>query len=202
MSIPLFTKDEITHSTINNSTSKYMFSFPRAQRFPPINRSGYCSSFYDIPSMASKRKTSLGIGNKYDFTKKNKGCQAEFYGIKRDFDKGNLIGPKFTFGICRESYAKVYYDTNKMLDKNIPGPGKYKILRDFGSDAKKYTMGQRLNTFAGTGAKYNVTPGPGAYNPVLKIIPGGKCPISSVENIKITDFGSSKSLRFSYKGNF
>ena len=197
MSVSLYTKEEITKSTINKSTSKFMYSFSRAQRFPPLKRSGYCDSFYNLPSVTMKRYASIGIGNKSDFTKRRKGGTAEFYGVKRDFDQGNLRGPKFTFGICRDKYAKVYYETDKMLDKNIPGPGKYSILKGFGEDAYKYSMGTRLNTYTGLGPnKYNITPGPGSYQPVVKINDKGKYPISKISNIKVNDFGSSRTTRF------
>lgn len=75
-----------------------------------------------------RRNTSLGIGNKSDFTKRSKGSFAEFYGVKRDFDEGNLRGPQFSFGICRDKYAKVYYETDKMIDKSVPGPGNYYFI--------------------------------------------------------------------------
>ena len=202
MSVPLFTKEDITRSTINNSSSKYMYSFSRAERFPPIKRKGFCDTFYKIPSSQMHRTTSFGIGNKYDFTQKRKGWNAEFYNVKRDFDKGNLRGLQYTFGICREKYEKVYYDTNKMIDKNIPGPGKYSVAKDLGKDALKYTMGGRLNTYAGSGSKYNITPGPGTYPPVVKINEKGKYPTSKIQNIKVSDFGASKTNRFFYKSIF
>ena len=200
MSVSLYTKEEITRSTINNSTSKFMYSFSRAERFPPIKRSGYCDAFYNLPSMTMTRHASIGVGGKSDFTKRSKGSYAEFYSVKRDFDKGNLRGPSFTFGIARDKYAKVYYETDKMLDKNIPGPGKYNYLKGFGSDAKKYSMGCRLNTFSGFGNnKYNNTPGPGSYKPVINISDKGKCPLSKIRNIQVNDFCSSRSTRFSFK---
>lgn len=198
MSVSLFTKEEITRSAINCSTSKFMYSFSRAERFPALKRRGYCDTFYNLPSQTMKRTTSLGIGNKSDFTKKNKGCNTEFYAVKRDFDVGNTRGPSFSFGICRDSYAKVYYETNKTLDKNIPGPAKYNVLKGFGSDALKYTMGGRLNTVTGR-SKHDITPGPGNYPPVVKINDRGKYPVSKIENIKVSDFGASKLNRFSYK---
>ena len=143
MSIIVKSKMEISRLPINQSTSKQMYSFSKADRFPPLKTKGYCDSFYNLPSVTMTRFASLGKGTKSDFTKTAKDQNAKFYAVKRDFDLDNLQGPKYSFCICREKYAKVYYETNKMLDKNVPGPGKYNYLKDFGYDAPKFTMRER-----------------------------------------------------------
>ena len=39
----------------------------------------------------------------------------------------------FTFGMSREVYEKVYMPSQKInQDKDIPGPGQYTLLEDFG----------------------------------------------------------------------
>jgi hypothetical protein len=49
-----------------------------------------------------------------------------------------------------------------MLDKDIPGPGKYSSLRAFGSDALKFSMFSRSGNSGLVDFKKNV-PGPGSY---------------------------------------
>lgn len=112
-----------------------------------------------------------------------------------DFDTKKPHSPAWTFGISRDHYSKVYYETNKMLDKNVPGPGKYNYLKNFGSEAFKYSMsgfkdGTVLN-------KPSNTPGPGQY-PIISINPGGKYPLSKMKNATGIVFGASKEQRFIY----
>ena len=75
--------------------------------------------YYDLPAVRSMRSTSLGKGDKFDFTKENKGKNAQFYNMPTDFDPNKPHTPSWTFGISRGYYDKVYYETNKMLDKNV-----------------------------------------------------------------------------------
>lgn len=76
-------------------------------------------------------------------------------------------------------------------------------MKSFGDDAFKFSMGAKLNTFTGIGAnKNNLTPGPGSYKPVVKINDKGKYPISKIENLKVYDFGSSKTRRFYTQGKY
>ena len=107
---------------LNNSISKMMYSFPKSPRFPPLKRSSYSYTFYNIPSTLSNRSTSLGYGNKTDFTKMKK-FGGEYPEIKRDFDKGTKLGPLFSFGMSR---SQVYCSTNIPLGRDAPGPGAYK----------------------------------------------------------------------------
>lgn len=201
--VSLLTKEEISRSPINHSTSKQMYSFSRAERFPAVRR-GYCDTFYNVPSMTMTRYATLGRGTKSDFTREGRGKNPEFYHVKRDFDKGNIRGPAFSFGICRESYAKVYYETNKTFDKNVPGPGKYNATKPIGYGSPSYTMRGRFHHGSGAGGKSstassaNDTPGPGTYKPAIYINPRGKYPSSRIENVREVDFGAFKSKRFNY----
>ena len=199
MSVIVKSKLEISRSPINQSTSKQMFSFAKAPRFPPLKTKGYCDTFYTLPSVAMTRYASFGKGNKSDFTKTSRGMNSQFYAVKRDFDKDNITGPQFSFGISREKYANVYYETNKMVDKNVPGPGKYNYLKSFGADAPKFTMRERFHTAAGKSrGKLYDTPGPGEYPPVITINDKGHYPISRIRDISIPNFGAYKSKRFNY----
>lgn len=198
MSVIVKSKIEISRSPINQSTSKQMYSFSRAPRFPPLKRIGYCDTFYSLPSVTMSRYTSLGKGNKSDFTRTSRGMNPVFYQVKRDFDKDNITGPQYSFGISREKYAKVYYETNKMFDINVPGPGKYNYLKSFGADAPKFSMRERFHT-AGKGKRvlYD-TPGPGKYPPVIAINEKGHYPISRIQDISTPNFGAYRGKRFNY----
>ena len=116
--------------------------------------------------------------------------------MKRDFDLGNQHGFKYSFGLGRDSFKKAYCPGYKNDDKNVPGPAKYTLRKELGSDAPKYTMrpicGER-----GWINKNMITPAPGTYQPVVKINDKGRYPVSSISNIKVYDFGLSKTNRWS-----
>jgi len=61
---------------------------------------------YNIPSKLDKRGTSIGYGNRYDFTK-HINNSAPFYNYQSDFDPKTPHSPKWTFGISREHFEKV-----------------------------------------------------------------------------------------------
>ena len=112
-----------------------------------------------------------------------------------DFDTKKPHSPSFTFGISRSYYDKVFYESNKMIDKNVPGPGKYNYVKGFGNEALKYTIsgkGERKNL-----SQTSRVPGPGEY-PVICINPAGKYPISGMKNTTNIVFGASKEKRFNY----
>ena len=154
--------------------------------------------FYNLPSMKSARATSLGIGLKYDFTKKKKGT--EFISIKRYFDKGSQPGVKYTFGMSRDKFRKAFCPGFKIIDRDIPGPGKYNLFREPGEDSPSYSMHEKCgsNSFIN---KLMKNPGPGEYSPLLSINSEGKYPISKISNVNSTNFGFNKTKRFFYKIN-
>ena len=194
MSVQLYTQEQIVNHLENASPTKFMYSFARAERFPPNKRTGKSDTFYSLPSMRMKRSTGIGYGNKSDFTKTTN-SRTEFISIKRDFDSGNQRGYKYSFGLGREYFGKAYCPGYKNFDKNIPGPGKYNVVKNLGSDAPKYS-------FHGVGERGLVhtklkTPGPGTYMPVVKINPKGRYPVSNISNILVSNFGISHTNRFS-----
>lgn len=196
MSDQLYTKQQITDYQINHSSAKQMYSFSRAERFPPMKRIGYSDNFYILPPLKHPRGASFGYGKKYDFTQSSRGGQPAFYSGKRDFDPDNPTGPSYSFGISRDKYAKVYYETNKTIDKNIPGAGRY-LPKIQGTEPPKYTMGVRYSYQTSRNAG---SPGPGAYASVLQISADGKYPSSKYKNISAMSFGSPTAQRFKYKG--
>ena len=196
MSVQLYTQEQIVNHVENASPTKFMYSFSRAERFPPINRTGKSDTFYTLPSMRMNRTAGFGYGHKSDFTK-NKSSNADFISIKRDFDKGNERGFKYSFGLGRDSFTKAYCPGYKNIDKNVPGPGKYNVIRELGlgADAPKYTLHEKCGGKAWL-YKNMYTPAPGTYSPVVKINPKGKYPLSQISNIKSYNFGLSHSDRW------
>ena len=197
MSVIVQSGSLISRACLNTSSSKQMYSFPKAERFPKIKR---CSStgFYDIPSTLSKRFTNFGFGNKLDFTAAAKGNNATFHDYRSDFDPKNPHGPKYSFSNGREKYGKVYLDSVKMFDKDVPGPGKYNYLKPFGSDCPKYTMKGRNENPVTRKGEFIPGPGPNLYNNVYKMNSSGKYPISNVRNVNSLNMLDDKTKRSDY----
>ena len=199
MTLPyeLYSQQRIVNHLENHSPTKFMYSFSRAQRFPSLDRRGFSDSIYVFPGIGKTgRKVGIGYGTKYDFTKSS--VRTEIIGIKRDFDANSKPrGFSYSFGESRSKFGKVCIPGNKLIDKNIPGPGKYySIINTLGNmGSPKYTMRPKY----GQGSNSNSTllyPGPGAYEPVVKINPKGKYPISRCTNTNGRNFGIDGIQRF------
>lgn len=188
---------EVAKACLNTSTSKQRYTFAKAARFPKIKRSS-SAGFYEIPSTLSKRTTSFGFGNKVDFTKEKKGNNATFHDYSSDFNQKNPHGPKYSFSNGREKYGKVYLDSVKMFDKNVPGPGKYYIMKPFGSDCPKYSIkGRHENPITRKG-EVIPSPAPNLYNNVYKMNIQGKYPVSSIRNVNSIRMNYDKTKRSDY----
>jgi len=201
MSIQLYTQEQIVHHLENASPTKFMYTFNKTPRFPEIDKRGKTDSFYNIPSSRMHRTAALGFGKKYDFTKAfYRGT--EFISIKRDFDKGNQRGLKYTFGLSRDKFSKQVIPGFKNIDKNIPGPAKYNIIKKLGNNSPYYT----LHIICGETQWINrhmKNPGPGEYTPKIRINTEGKYPISRISNIKANNFGLDRTNRWSsYKRKY
>lgn len=187
--------DAIAKSPLNNSKSKYLFSFGRASRFSNPDNKKVDYNMYDISKWRNPRTTSFGYGTKYDFTKENKDKCQNFYNIDKDFDPKKSSAPAYSFGLGRSSFDKVYYETNKMIDKSIPGPGIYYKEKPFGSEALKFSLSFRHED-KGIKAK-GKEPGPGEYK-IIGINGKGIYPNSNFSNTPSISFGNSKEKRFNY----
>ena len=182
--------EPICNSPLNHSKSKYMYSFGKAQRFPSIGRNFGGSFFYNLPEVRMKRSTSIGYGNKYDFTSDAKSKSPVFYNYKSDFDPKNPNGPQYSFGLGRD---RMY----KSFDMAGPGPAKYNTLKPFGSNGIKYSMRLKLKRSAST-ENFGV-PGPGTYSTITKINPDGIFTVSKYENVHPVEFSKDKTKRFNYQ---
>ena len=176
MSVQLYTQEQIVHHLENTSPTKFMYTFNKAQRFPNVDKKGKTDTIYNIPSARNKRKTTLS-----DFTKGfYRGT--EYISIKRDFDKGNEPGVKYTFGLARDKFNKQVVPGFKNFDKYIPGPGIYNVIKKTGSESPYYS----LHTICGETQWINRhmnNPGPGEYSTVVRINSAGKYPLSQISNI-------------------
>jgi hypothetical protein len=74
----------------------------------------------------------------------------------------------------------VYIKSNRVPnDKNIPGPGSYKITSEKG---KQFSIGGKLSeTSAFNKATRNNIPGPGSYSTIATINPKGRTFLSTVK---------------------
>ena len=197
MSVIIQAGSAITRSCVNTSSSKQMYSFSKAERFPKLKK---CSSagYYDIPSTITKRYTTFGFGNKSDFTIAAKGNNAVFHDNRSDFDPKNSHGPKFSFSNGREKYGKVYLDSVKMFDKDVPGPGKYYYLKPFGSDCPKYSMKGRNENPVTRKGEFVPSPAPNLYSNVYKMNVSGRYPMSNVRNVNSVRMNYDKTRRSDY----
>ena len=206
MSITIKSGKEICNAPTNTSKSKQQYSFSKAPRFPlsKLNK-GHTDQYYSLPNIHSTRSTNMGFGNRYDFTASQKNINSKFYGNYSDFDPQHPHGPKFSFANGRDKYEKVYIGSTVSNDKNVPGPGKYYILKPFGYDGVKFTIKGRNdnknNNNNKNKNKKNGVPGPGQYPITVKINNQGKYPVSNISNISSLKFGLDKSKRFIYKMN-
>lgn len=184
MSVIVSSGREICASCCNHSKAKMMYSFSKAPRFPKEKTSSDKNTIYLLPSTKMTRVCSFGYGNRSDFTK-GSGGNAAFYNFASDFDKDHPHGPKYTFGMGREKFSKVYVESNKNIDMNVPGPGKYYNPPPFGKGAISYSFRGRPEPnkdMIEKRKKMYPVPGPGQYKNELEINPKGKYPLSYVEN--------------------
>lgn len=87
-----------------------------------------------------KRTTSFGYGNRSNFSFKANSPPPNRYDLPSLFKDQNLAGLRYTFGIAREAYAKVYLKQHPHKDGCVPGPGAYEVRSVPGKEANKYTF--------------------------------------------------------------
>jgi hypothetical protein len=114
--------------------------------------------------------------------------KSEFYNIPREFDK-KPTSQAFTFGISRKFYNKVYIEKAKIYEKDNPGPGSYNYLKEFGSDAPKYTKYLQTTTSSRRQNEEKIL-GPGEYDMnKIDINREGKYTLSKYKNTTSLNFG-------------
>jgi hypothetical protein len=79
-----------------------------------------------------------------------------------------------------------------MLDKHVPGPGKYNTTKPFGSEAPRFSMYSKRGYISEMDK--SKIPGPGFYK--TRLNPDGRSPNSMMKNLHNVTWSSSKSQRF------
>ena len=168
---------------INNSSSKAMYSFPTARRFPK-EEEDYSTFFFEKPSTLNQRKAFIGYGNRSTILLNRSGKTDMYYDLPPSINAYAKDGcPKYTFGFSR-AVCRVPVSLDQ---RKTPGPSSYFPYEKFGINGAKYSMSFRY--------KYKKEPdnfpGPGSYE-----IPGlnkqGKYINSNYKNLQIPKFGKSK----------
>ena len=176
---------------INNSSSKAMYSFPTARRFPK-EEEDYSTFFFEKPSTLNQRKAFIGYGNRSTILLNRSGKTDMYYDLPPSINAYAKDGcPKYTFGFSR-AVCRVPVSLDQ---RKTPGPSSYFPYEKFGKNGAKYSMSFRY--------KYKKEPdnfpGPGSYE-----IPGlnkqGKYINSNYKNLQIPKFGKSKRF-FDYDFN-
>ena len=178
---------------INTSTSKAMYLFPKAERFHEL-KSDNSSFFYNLPSVANNRSTSIGFGNKTNFVPSINGRNTNMYDIPREFDLRSKYNgsPKYSFGygrdVCRIPLAKD--------EKTTPAPNSYTPYKKFGAGGLHYSMSFRINR---PNPNFN-NPGPGAYT-FIQLNTKGKYSTSLFPNSPLSKFPLAKRFKYNYNNN-
>lgn len=108
-------QERIVKSPLNRSKSKHFYSFSKSIRFDDMKSQSSKTFTYELPTVKSRRSTSLGYGKKFDFVIKHINKKAPFYDIPSDFNPKKPANPAFSFGIGRQFYDKVYYTMNLLI---------------------------------------------------------------------------------------
>ena len=209
MSVIVMCGSAICKANTNTSTAKYQYTFSKAARFPepkidPAKTGTY--QFYSLPSTINKRFTKFGYGTKSDFTRGDPRYVPKYYNLGTDFDQKNPHSPKYSFANGREKYGKVFLETNKLLDKNVPGPAKYNVLKPFGSDAPKVSFKGKYDN--SESKKKNLEDQKDeksekrAFSTItIQIRPTGKYSVSQIRNVNSLKFDKDKSKRTKFIAN-
>ena len=177
------------YCSIDNSSTKQKYSFPRAPRFPKISIYG-AMSFYNVPSIINNRSTSFGYGSRYDFAPRKEDRTPACYDYNYGVESTQPCSPKYSFGVGRGDLKRSY-------DMNVPGPGKYYCsLNTIGKSGEKYSIKGKYQSFF---SRRNDSPGPGAYKASSQINPNGTFVLSKYKNTQSVDFSTGSGKRFEEK---
>ena len=165
-----------------------------------------------MPSTLSKRYTKLGYGTKSDFTKGDKNYFPKLYNTGTDFDLRNPHGPKYSFANARDKYGKVFLESIKPFDKYVPGPAKYNILKQFGSDAPKVSFKGKYDNVETKKKKLeeeeekerekqNEGKNKEFSTITIQIRTSGKYAVSQIPNVNSMRFDKDKSKRTKFVAN-
>ena len=191
---------ESTHASahpINTSKAKQLYSFPKSKRFPNTRLPPYSSytfdgslifscschqGFYNLPSAYPSRTTGFGFGDRFkdrlsklsvfDFAAESPAPGS--YETKTQFRVDNHARA-FSFGVSRDSVAKVYLEHKVPVDGCSPGPSFYPVPKPTSSQSFSYSMRPKNSSSSkslsisvdllmpplGLAVKQRLLPGPG-----------------------------------------
>ena len=145
---------ERVESSLNTSSTKQAYSFGKALRFRNNSKIDFTYNFYNLPSLQSKRGTSLGYGKKGEYDK-NIGCGSnQLYAAPSYFGPKNHSSPAFSFGTekrvkkGKEITPGPKYLSHRPLEKDIPS-----II--FGKEGLNSKRLRKNLSFVGPGAYFN-----------------------------------------------
>ena len=199
------TGQPIHNNLQNKSTSKQMYSFPKAKRFFQFKSySDRNQAIYNIPESKSQRATSFGYGKKYDITtinwnKERLKFKVPYYNLSHIRISSQPNAPKYTFGESREKFMKMLVDNQVMIPSmsiTSPGPAMYDTRHNIGDGTPKYSFRDRIQ-YKGKAYRLNV-PGPGRYGSVY-MNKDGKYPLSTYRNTEQAPWSKNKARRFGEK---
>eukprot|EP01016_Furgasonia_blochmanni_P051855 TRINITY_DN8212_c0_g4_i1.p1 TRINITY_DN8212_c0_g4~~TRINITY_DN8212_c0_g4_i1.p1 ORF type:complete len:273 (+),score=-0.24 TRINITY_DN8212_c0_g4_i1:85-903(+) len=187
MSVVISTPDQIAKSPLNTSTSKQLYSFPKARRFNSVDKATCPQAFYDLPPVKTKRTTGFGYGYKSDFTKGIPLTPApDRYVLPSEFSPERAKEKGRTIGTGREALA----GSMAVIGKDSPGPGAYPVNRNLGHISFSL-RGRTNNSLFQDPTK---APGPGAYDHI-PTIGRGKIFVSKYKNLGGSTISPSKISR-------
>jgi hypothetical protein len=197
------------------------YSFSKSKRFDYNYGKNSSKQFiYNLPEVRDNRATSLGYGDRSNFTKVEDYKKAPFTDTRNNINmKNRTFSPSYSFGTSWKYYEKVVKNflfnnilkiipnKGKIIDIDVPGPAKYDLLKTngFGQESIKYSINPESKNF--TNILYlllgksdnskkinNVDPGPGHYE--TSDNPNGKYMISSLRSTSSNLWSCSKTSRF------
>ena len=162
------------HTSVNNSTSKQLYSFSKSERFP-VHASLNNKIAYDFKSEFARSPVS-GSGRPFHQTS----TRFSYYASPEKGGKlpgpsqyrlGNTFGKEswkpnqqYSFGVGKGDMKKLFIDEIRYKsDNSSPGPGRYNFSKKFGQGSINYSMAQRLPTDIQSLERSKKLPGPGHY---------------------------------------
>lgn len=180
---------QIHDHPVNNSATKALYSFPKANRFPDSTFKSPCNVvFYDYNSSLFRdpRAYSMGGIRNPNLMILNRDVPApDAYDVKY-YNIANQTKKGYSFGGPNQKNS----DRGLSEPKNVPGPGTYNINRD--PRGKPFSFRIKTKRIQDE----NVEVGPGQYNIPNTLDPASKNLLSnykSVPNVKLVHPNQNKS---------
>jgi len=156
--VTVSTAEQIFRSPLNNSKAKFLYSFPKSDRFGYMNKSNSQDKFYVLPEARSHRATSFGFGKKSDFTNTTSNfmpAPGQYTDGLDNMYKFKRTGQKFGPGRAEVKF----FDLFKQGETENPPPGHYRPENYRKQNPAAITLKSRIVK----PNRGNGVPGPGYY---------------------------------------